>query len=309
MTQVSPQLPGQRSKQEVAKELMRILHPYKEKVEREIQSLMENFGEKTALRDACEYALLTPGKRFRPAIVLMVAGALGANPDVLKAALAVEFFHTASLIADDLPCMDNDDMRRGRKTVHKEFDEAIALLASFALIASGFEHIADGSEQLKQIPQLAAGADEICRIATKEAGRVNGIMGLIGGQYLDLYPTEVTEQLLLEIIEKKTVVLFELSFILGWLFGGGERAQLAEVKKAAYHFGCAYQIYDDIDDYEQDMKAQKKVNYAVIFGIEKAKEAVSTHVRLFRENLALLDLHSKPLEQLGDILGKLVSAN
>ena len=170
------------TKSDIIAELVQLLAPYKLRIEKEIDMLIPTLGKDSKLRDACEYALMTGGKRFRPAIVFMIAEALQLNKNVNKAALAVEFFHTASLIADDLPCMDNDDLRRGKPTVHKAFDEAIALLASFSLIALAFEYLAQCACDLRNIPHLAGKIDEICCIATQEAGRLNGIFGLTTGQ-------------------------------------------------------------------------------------------------------------------------------
>src|SRR5947209_4745416 len=104
-----------------------VLNPYKERFEPHLTKAILSFGDKNNLRDACEYALSSGGKRFRPALVYMMGDALGGSKDIDGAALATEFFHTASLIADDLPCMDDDDMRRGRPTVHKMYGEATAL--------------------------------------------------------------------------------------------------------------------------------------------------------------------------------------
>ena len=112
---------------------------YRDKIEQEIAKSIVSLGNKTKLRDACEYALTNGGKRFRPLIVLMVAEALGQGLNVNEAALSVEFFHTASLIADDLPCMDNEEERRSKPSVHKVYGESIALLASYSLICSAFE--------------------------------------------------------------------------------------------------------------------------------------------------------------------------
>src|ERR1700722_633886 len=104
-----------------------ILKPYQQQIEQKLQESIEQLGAKSKLRDACEYALLNGGKRFRPILVIMIANALGKKFDVTSAALAVEFFHTASLIADDLPCMDDDDERRSKPTLHKVYGEGTAL--------------------------------------------------------------------------------------------------------------------------------------------------------------------------------------
>ncbi|HXF28637.1 MAG TPA: polyprenyl synthetase family protein, partial [Chlamydiales bacterium] len=218
--------------------IAKVLQAYRDRIETSIVRALCLCGEKTPLRDAVEYSLQSGGKRFRPALVFMIADAIGKKVDVSHAACAVELFHTASLIADDLPCMDDDDLRRGRPTVHKVFGEATALLASFSLIAAGFEEISLNSKD----------REELCALATFHASRLNGIRALIGGQYLDLYEERLTREKLYEIIEKKTVSLFELSFLLGWIFGGGDITRLEDVKKLAFHFGAAFQILDDIDD-------------------------------------------------------------
>src|SRR5512146_3527868 len=115
-----------------------LLERYRRRFEEEHPQAIERMGEKNVLRDACEYALIHGGKRLRPLIVMMTADALGRGLDVMPAALSVEFFHTASLIADDLPCMDNDDFRRNVPSLHKAFGESVAILASYTLIAEGY---------------------------------------------------------------------------------------------------------------------------------------------------------------------------
>lgn len=274
----------------------KVLSPYKARIESAIETTSLHFGEKTKLREACEYALSSGGKRFRPALVFMVADALQKNKDVTEAAVAVELFHTASLIADDLPCMDNDDFRRGRPTVHKVYGEAVALLASFALIACGFEYIALNATK----------KEEVCRLALLHASRLNGIEALIGGQYLDLFPdAELDRKKIYEIMEKKTISLFEVSFILGWLFGDGDLELLTDVRKAAFDFGAAFQILDDLDDMEKDKEAKRAVNFANLFGKQEAVLAVQEHVKSFQDRLKSLNLDSQPLQELAAGMSKL----
>jgi geranylgeranyl diphosphate synthase type II len=124
---------------------------HKDRIEKEIAKSILCFGEKTKLRDACEYALTNGGKRVRPLIVLLVGEALGNGLEVHEAALAVEFFHTASLIVDDLPSMDNDDERRDKPSLHKVYGEAIAILASYALMTGGFEKIQKNATLMKAL--------------------------------------------------------------------------------------------------------------------------------------------------------------
>ncbi len=294
------------NKSAILQELITLLQPYKEYIESAIPKIIDQLGIKTELRDACEYALMTPGKRFRPAIVAMVSEAIDPKKDVTHVALAVEFFHTASLIADDLPCMDNDDFRRGRPTVHKVYGDSVALLASFSLIAAAFDLIVKDISALKMDPQCASNAESIACIATKEAARANGILCLIGGQYLDLYPPEkLDKKFMYEVIEGKTSALFELSFALGWLYSGADIQKLDLVKEAAKHFGSAFQILDDIDDMQKDEVAGRKVNYALLFGKEEAKKAVQEHMRNYRQLLEKIHLTSTKLIHLGDIVSKL----
>ena len=125
---------------------------HRDRIEQEIARSILCFGEKTKLRDACEYALTNGGKRFRPLIVILIAEALGNGLNVFEAALSVEFFHTASLVADDLPCMDNDDERRDKPSLHKVYGEAIALLASYALITAAFEKIYSNVSVMRESP-------------------------------------------------------------------------------------------------------------------------------------------------------------
>ena len=278
--------------------IFQALAPYKERIEPAISASISRLGEKTPLRDACEYALQTGGKRFRPALVYMIADGLKSKIDVTDAALAVEFFHTASLIADDLPCMDNDDFRRGRPTTHKVFGEAVALLASFSLIAAGFECVATNSEKRR----------DLCQVALWHASRLNGIHALIGGQYIDLYPPELDRQKLYEIMEKKTVSLFELSFLLGWIFSDGDLSQIKEVQKAAFHFGSAFQIIDDLDDLKKDLEAGRKANFALLFGVEEAIKAVKMHTEAFSCLLEQLKIQSHSLKLLAEGMSTLASA-
>lgn len=251
-------------------QLKSILPPYVQRFEKVLQQESLLLGEETKLRESFIYSLGGAAKRFRPALVYMVADSISdSKRDVDLCAFAVECFHAASLVADDLPCMDNDDFRRGRPTVHKVYGEPTALLASFALIAKGFEAIARNATEDIARPVLAQ--------AILEASRTMGILGLIGGQYIDLFPQEPTREGIEKIHEMKTVSLFDLSMTLGWLFGGGDISQLPTIHQAAFHFGSAFQIVDDIDDYDQDVKIGKVHNFAVQFGIEEAKKAVSDH--------------------------------
>ncbi|MBS0623634.1 MAG: polyprenyl synthetase family protein [Verrucomicrobia bacterium] len=245
---------------------------YQKKIEQNISTFIDQWQGPAPLKEACAYSLQVGGKRFRPLLVYLVAQSLG-DQDVSDVALAVELFHTASLIADDLPCMDNELLRRGKAALHNKFNEATALLATYALIASGYDCLQKNS---KGLPPHVLG------LAIASVAKNTGGGGATGGQYWDLFsPKEHMEQM----IAQKTGALFELSFVLGWLYGGGEVALLPWVEKAAYHFGMAFQIHDDILDMEQDAPER---NYACCFGKQSAQQRVTRELEQFDQCLALL---------------------
>jgi geranylgeranyl diphosphate synthase type II len=276
---------------------------YRDKIEQEIAKNIVRFGEKTKLRDACEYALTNGGKRFRPLIVLMVSEALGNNLNVADAALSVEFFHTASLIADDLPCMDNDDERRDKPSLHKVYGETIALLASYALITAAFERIHCNAAFLREAGYpFSETSDLVCRLALESATHSAGILGATGGQFLDLYPPALTIESVKQVIYKKTVTLFEVSFVFGWLFGGGNVQKLDFVKKTAYHLGMAFQIADDLGDVAQDEKKQRDISMARLLGKEKAFALFEEEMLSFEKHLKELEIYTPSFQKMSDML-------
>jgi len=269
---------------------------YQELIQSKIQEKVLCLPKTGVLKDAYEYALLNGGKRFRPSLVFMVAKALGKGVDVSEAALAIEYFHTASLVADDLPCMDDDDIRRSKPTVHKIYGEAIALLTSYALIAEGYGAIAAGYEWVALgLPEKAAEGFKIVALALENAAHNTGLSGATGGQFLDIFPPDLSEKTLREVIHKKTTSLFEIAFVFGWLFGGGDVDELSTVKKCASHFGMAFQVADDLGDVEQDLKNGRKINMAGVLGIERAKEVLAEEIELYRVALKQLKIDTSEL--------------
>lgn len=261
------------------------IEKYQQLVEKELLRSIEEMGEKNQLRDACEYALMAGGKRLRPLLVLMIGDALGYGHDVMPAALSVEFFHTASLIADDLPCMDNDEMRRNRPSLHKAFGETVAVLASYTLIAAGYGGIHLNARKMRS-PQ----ADHVAVLCLEAATRCAGIRGATNGQFLDLYPPDSKLETIRKIIYQKTVTLFEVAFVFGWLFGGGRVELLDSVQKCAYHLGLAFQIADDLDDFSQDASQECEINIAAVCGKDKALEFFEEEMAGFEECLKVLGL-------------------
>lgn len=250
------------------------------------------------LKEACFYALEGGGKRFRPALVLMVAKALKNSFDVMDSALAIEYFHTASLIADDLPCMDNDEVRRKKAATHVKYGEATALLASYALIAEGYKLIADNAFLLAK--ERVENAHLIGSLAIENAS-LNTAMAT-EGQYIDLFPPKIDRETYLETVLKKTVALFEISFVFGWLFGGGNLNELENVKKLAYHYGMAFQIADDFDDFKEDFKEERMMNAVSLFGKKEAFKMFSDEIDSYLKILKNLKIDSEDLINIAEFL-------
>jgi geranylgeranyl diphosphate synthase, type II len=264
-------------------------------------AIKETFLETNKLSQAVSYALLSGGKRIRPLIVHYIAEALGNNLPVMDAALAVEFFHTASLIADDLPCMDNDYLRRGKKSVHEVYGETIALLASYALISEAFKKIEEnGRKMALDKPKFSFKAFEAVTIALKQASHSSGIKGAVLGQYYDLFGAqeeELSEELLERVMYLKTGTLFEGSFVLGWVFGGGEFSELEFVKNFARHFGFAFQLRDDLKDMLQDDK-KESLNFALFVGRDLARKRFHLEIKKCFKLLEDLPLNKIKLHSL-----------
>lgn len=246
-----------------------------------IDAALQTYLRRTAenppvIHEAMRYSVFAGGKRLRPALTLAAGQAVGAPEKlVLPAACAVELIHTYSLIHDDLPVMDNDDLRRGKPTSHRVFGEAIALLAGSALFSLAFEVLAgcrDGEHP----------ADRVLTVVDEVAGAC-GAAGLIGGQALDVISVfEKISEVELEILHRaKTGALFRASVRAGAILGGAGPAELERLTEFAEHFGLAFQITDDILDVagraEQTGKPvgsdarNKKHTYVSVCGLEAAR--------------------------------------
>ena len=276
-----------------------LLDIYRIKIENELQKSIEQMGEPSRLRDACAFSVLNGGKRLRPILVLLIAEALQQKREVIPAALSVEYFHTASLIADDLPCMDNDDVRRNKPALHKAFEESVAILASYTLIAAGYGGIYETSRVLKERhPEETTQIDTAVAICLETMTRCAGLRGATFGQYLDLFPPDQQVETLYTIIQRKTGTLFEISFVFGWLFGGGPVDRLEEVKRCAAHFGIAFQIADDLDDVRQDGSQAGCKNIVQALGVEAARQLMLTESDAFIRSLRSLGLDNEAFRQI-----------
>ncbi len=219
---------------------------YRERAEQGLDRLVPGGSTRPArLHEAMRYALLGGGKRLRPVLALAAADLFGRRHDPLPAAVAIECIHTYSLVHDDLPCMDNDDLRRGRPTTHKQFDEATALLTGDALLTLAFQLI---GRHYSGHPELAAAL-------TREIADAAGSERLIGGQMEDLLAEKKANATAdeLEFIHlNKTAAMIVVSLVAGGLCGGATEAQLTTLRTAGRHLGLAFQIVDDILDATAD---------------------------------------------------------
>lgn len=236
----------------------------------------EVFDGQDEITDAMNYSLSNGGKRIRPVLALEFAKACGGTrEECIPLACAVEFIHTYSLIHDDLPCMDNDDMRRGKPSCHKQFNEATALLAGDALLTGAFEIISDSDL-----------SDDKKVLAISLLSQNAGVNGMIGGQVIDLLYEQGDPDVkqLLSVYKLKTGALISAACLLGCISASATQDQLNAASKFAYSLGVAFQIQDDILDVIGDEEKlgkpigsdleNNKTTYVSLVGIQKAKKIV-----------------------------------
>lgn len=240
------------------------------------------------LIEAMRYSLLNGGKRIRPLLVLAAAKACGSNllsKKVYSAAVAVEYIHAYSLIHDDLPAMDDDDLRRGQPTCHIAFDEATAILAGDALQCAAFEVLSESADTLPLVAPLAKAA---------------GARGMVVGQAIDLGAVDqaLDLQQLSHMHKHKTGALIEVSVQMGAIVSGATPAQLAALQRYAAAIGLAFQIQDDILDVTADTHtlgkqqgadaANNKPTYVSLLGLEEAKRKACSLLVEAKSALTLL---------------------
>lgn len=241
-----------------------------------------------------KYTTTLPGKRLRPVMCLEACRIFGGNmEDAMPTACAIEMLHAQSLIHDDLPCMDNDDFRRGKPSNHKVFGEAIATLAGDALLSYGPQVIIENS---KNIP-----AERVLKVLN-EYMKAAGVYGIIAGQVADIEneKAKVKDAKTLEYIHThKTADLFRLALKAGAIIAGADEKALDEMNDFANKFGLAFQIYDDILDeistFEElgktvgKDKASDKLTYVSLYGLEEAEKKLNS---LFVEIYDIIDKYN-----------------
>ena len=263
------------------------------------------------IHEAMRYAVLGGGKRIRPIMAIAAAEAAGAKVEPLLAHLcAIELIHTYSLVHDDLPPLDNDDLRRGRKTTHVVYGEAMGVLTGDALLTEAFAWLARPIAGLEPARQLRA----IAEVATAVDST-----GMIGGQVADIVAERSQEastdrEALLRELEfihrNKTGKLFTASVVLGGLLGGASEEQLAALRRYADALGLAFQIVDDLLDIEESSATlgktagkdveQGKLTWPALLGAGSARAEVG---RLLTEALENADMIAGPVNYLAPLAG------
>ena len=285
--------------------------------------LPEEAGYQKTVLEAMNYSTLAGGKRLRPILMKESYALFGGKGRIVEPFMAaLELIHNYSLVHDDLPCMDNDEYRRGRRTTWYVYGEGMAVLAGDALLnyayetaSRAFSMIAEESGYAKN-PEMAAGAMRLyeavgkaMQILTQKAG----VYGMVGGQCADICaeeyePESVTEELLLYIHKNKTAALIESALMIGAILAGASEEEIGRMEKAARNIGIAFQIQDDILDLTGTLEElgkpagsdekNHKVTYVSLKGMEQSVEDVR---RLSEEALSILrsfDLRNLFLEQL-----------
>jgi len=253
------------------------------------------------IHEAMRYSALDSGKRLRPILTLSACEAVGGAVEAaVPSACAIECIHTFSLIHDDLPCMDDDDYRRGRPSLHRAYDEAIALLAGDALFALAFQLICEtkgvGEDVLLQV----------CRVISE----ATGTGGMVGGQVLDmlLEGEEVTLEQVQEIHRLKTGALIKASVVVGGLIGGASDSQMRALNGYGSNIGLAFQIADDILDLIGDQEKlgkpvgsdikHKKATYPSVIGIDESARIASEAVAAAISAIENFDERADPLRHI-----------
>lgn len=270
-------------------------------IDHEIGKILSEASASPRIIAAMSYSLMAGGKRLRPILCMAASAAVsGRTDDALQTACALEFIHTYSLIHDDLPAMDNDDLRRGKKTCHVAFDEATAILAGDAMLTLAFQILSSvDSEDKNRVAKYL----QVIRTIAAAAGHT----GMIAGQMRDV----ASEGRLLslknikEIYRLKTGALIEASVCAGAVIADATRTQLQQLGRYARHIGLAFQITDDILNVEGDPAVtgkasgtdefRQKTTYPALIGVERSFKAAEKLIQHAIESIKKFDGNSDPL--------------
>ncbi len=254
-------------------------------------------GYQKQIMEAMEYSLMAGGKRLRPMLMNETYVLFGGKEEVIEPFMAAqEMIHTYSLVHDDLPAMDDDDYRRGRKTIHVVYGEAMGILSGDALLNYAFETAA---KAFSMFPERSFEIGKALQILSEKAG----IYGMIGGQVVDVASAgfAISKEVLDFIYELKTGALIESSMMIGAVLAGADATEVAMVERIAKNVGIAFQIQDDILDVTSTAEQlgkpvlsdekNEKTTYVTLVGIENAKACVEA---ISKEAIMLLgELHAE----------------
>lgn len=262
--------------------------------------------EPVTMHKAMRYSLFAGGKRIRPVLCLAAAEVVDASSEgAVNAAVTLEMIHTYSLIHDDLPALDNDDLRRGRPTNHKVFGEAMAILAGDSLLTLAFEVLArlqgvDGERKMALVRELATAS-----------GTVGG---MIGGQVHDIEGEKQTPtaELLERIHRAKTGALLRASVRMGAIYAGASAEDLAALTAYGEHAGLAFQIVDDVLDIEESSEAlgktagkdvdQQKITFPAVYGLAESKRMAEAERQAAHAALARFGERAQRLREIADLI-------
>ncbi|MCQ6278034.1 polyprenyl synthetase family protein [Bacillus sp. EB600] len=280
---------------------------YKQLLDGELRNLVNRLDAPPIIKDAMEYSLEAGGKRIRPLLIFGTLDAFGLEPiQGLQTACAIEMIHTYSLIHDDLPCMDDDDLRRGKPTNHKVFGEAVAVLAGDALLTYSFEVIG-------KTPNEFASPETKVKLMI-EMAKAAGTEGMVGGQVADMLGEDQDLSLAeLEYIHvHKTGKILGFCVLAGAIIAGASEAELVNLSRFAHHLGLAFQIRDDILDVEGNVDligkpvgsdtANHKSTYPLLLSMAGAKEALKKHIQAAKQYLQKTSLNTNILLEITDLV-------
>lgn len=275
--------------------------------------LPEEKGYQKTVIEAMNYSILAGGKRLRPVLMAETYRMFGGDSKIIEPFMAaIEMIHTYSLVHDDLPAMDNDEYRRGRKTTWKVYGDGMGILAGDALLNYAFETALSAFNLIDEKTAASSVAEALSVLAKKA-----GIYGMIGGQTADVEAEEQSEALttgqLLFIHEHKTAALIQAAMMAGAILAGADEADVRAVENCAYNIGIAFQIQDDILDVVGDSKelgktvgsdeSNNKQTYVTVNGLEKSSDDVE---KMSNEAVKILDSFDREHEFLRELILMLI---
>ena len=279
------------------------LNRYIKLSENAINEYLSNGDIPAELQETMKYSALAPGKRLRPALLINACEICGGKTeDALPFACAMEFIHTYSLIHDDLPALDNDDLRRGRPTLHKKYDEARAILTGDALLSYAFEVALNAADNMSEVQ------------AAREIALAAGATKMVAGQWVDVTLNgKIVDEKTMEYIHlNKTAAMIIGATLAGAYVAGADKNQVEALREYACAIGYTFQIIDDILDVEGDSKllgknvgsdeANNKMTFVALYGLEGAKKQATDYTEKAVKSLEVFDKKAEFLIQLAEYL-------